>query len=52
MQDENTAIRREARRALAWLENQDGNTASMQTVRFGIIDRILNLKALIAKGGK
>ena len=52
LQDENTAIRREARRALAWLENQDGNTASMQTVRFGIIDRILNLKALIAKGGK
>ena len=46
------ALRTEARRALAWLENQDGDVDAMQAIRLGIADRILNLKALIAKGGK
>ena len=45
------ALRGEARRALAWLENQDGDTTPMETVRLGIAERILNLRALIAKGG-
>ena len=49
LEDADDAVRRESRRALAWLENQDGNLASMQAVRLGIVDRILNLKTLIGK---
>ena len=48
----NPAVRGEARRALAWLENQDGDTTPMETVRLGIADRILNLKTLLSKEGK
>ena len=53
LSDGNEPLRREARRALVWLENRDGNTASMDMVRLGAIERILTLKDLIAKkGGK
>ena len=43
-------LRREARRALAWLEKQGGATATMETVRLGCADRILTLLALQRKG--
>ena len=53
LSDGNEPLRREARRALVWLENRDGDTASMDMVRLGAIERILVLKDLIAKkGGK
>ena len=52
LHDKNEVLCREARRALVWLENRDGNDASLDMVRMGVIDRILTLKALIAKGGK
>jgi len=46
------SVRREACRALAWLENQDGATASMETVRLGCAERILTLQTLTKKGGR
>ena len=52
LHDKNEVLCREARRALVWLENRDGNDASLDMVRMGVIDRILTLKALIEKGGK
>ena len=52
LQDGDETIRREARRALVWLENQDGDTASLKSVRFGIIDRILTLRRLLKAAGR
>ena len=51
LHDANEAVKREARRALVWLEAQNGADCTMQTVRLGIIDRILTLQALLAKNG-
>ena len=52
LQDGDEAVRREARRALVWLENQDGDTASLVSVRRGIIDRILTLRRLLKAAGR
>ena len=46
-------IRREAKRALLWLEQRDGNNADMTMLRAAITERILVLMDLEAKkGGK
>ena len=52
LQDGDETVRREARRALVWLENQDGDTASLVSVRRGIIDRILTLRRLLKAAGR
>ena len=45
-------LRREARRALMWLEQIDGISTDMKMFRSGCADRILTLMELEKKGGK
>ena len=47
--DADEPLRREARRALGWIERIDGAAADMNAVRAGCIERIMTLRALIAK---
>lgn len=49
LKDRDDVLRREAKRALAWLELQDCTSNDMQAMRLGIIDRILVLQDLIAR---
>ena len=44
-------LSREAKRALLWLEKQDGATADLDMVRAGIVHRILILQDTIARHG-
>lgn len=47
-------LRTEARRALGWLDRQDGSFTDLNALRRGLIDRILNIQARLdaAKEGK
>lgn len=44
-------LRREAKRALLWLEMQDGKTADLDMVREGVIRRILVLQETVKRHG-
>ena len=50
---DNEPLRREARRALGWIERIDGAAGDMNAVRSGCVERIMILRDLVAmKGGK
>lgn len=49
LNSESEPLRREAKRAMIWLEKQNGQSASLDMLRMAIINRILILQDTIAK---
>ena len=48
LSDDREPLRREARRAMMWMEDIRGNDDDMNAIRLGCIDRILTLQSLLA----